>query len=552
MPGSFSPWRQAFAANNKLETEMKKKYWKVIVPVGAVIRCIPSKLVIAFTLIALLAGCAPSSPKPNPPAYWPTNGWRSTAPEEQGMDSEKLAQMVEHIQQEKLDVHSLLIIRNGYLVSEFYAYPYSAGQAHWVMSVTKSVISALVGIAIQKGYIKDVHQPLFSLLPDQGVANLDEKKKAITLEDLLTMTSGLDCHENPAPGEAFMQASENWIQFMLVLPMAEQPGTTFNYCTSAVELLSAVLQKATGMSTREFANQNLFGPLGIGPISEERWTSDPQGVTVGGYGLALTPTEMAKLGYLFLNQGQWDGQTIVPADWVAASTVSHANQGAKKEYGYLWWVDPQGKWYAALGRGGQHIFVYPAENLVVVFTADLPYTNDADLIPLQELLDQYILPSVKSDEPLSANSNSLARLEAGIQALAQPQPTVLPPLPSIAAEISGKTYTLEDNPFGWQTMIFTFQDGADEAKVTLNGVQQFTIGLDNVYRVFSLGDTAFPQAFRGYWETPDTFVIDDSVLGQMLQFTFRIQFSGDTLHITAKEKFSGSSFEIKGALNPAT
>jgi CubicO group peptidase (beta-lactamase class C family) len=511
------------------------------------------KMGIVFILILFLTSCAPSSStKPTSPEYWPTDGWRSTAPEEQGMDSEKLAQMVEHIQQEKLDLHSLLIIRNGYLVSEFYAYPYSVGQAHWVMSVTKSVISALVGIAIQKGYIKDVHQPLFSLLPDQGVANLDEKKKAITLEDLLTMTSGLDCHENPAPGEAFMQASENWVQFMLDLPMAEQPGTKFNYCTGAVELLSAVLQKATGMSTREFANQNLFGPLGIGSISEERWPSDPQGVTVGGYGLALTPTEMAKLGYLFLNQGQWDGQTIVSADWVADSTASHANLGDTKEYGYLWWTDPQEKWYAALGRGGQHIFVYPAENLVVVFTADQPYTNDADLIPLQELLDGYILPAVKSDAPLPANPKSLAHLDAGTQALAQPQPKTPPPLPAVAAEISGKTYKLQDNPFGWQTMILSFQEGSDEAKVTLNGVQQFTIGLDNVYRVFSLGDTAFPQAFRGYWETPDTFVVEDILLGQMRKFTYRVRPSADAIHITWQEMDSGNQVEVQGTLDPAS
>jgi CubicO group peptidase (beta-lactamase class C family) len=510
------------------------------------------ELGIALILIIFLTSCAPSYPAPNPPAYWPTNGWHSTAPEEQGMDSDKLAQMVEHIQDEKLDLHSLLIVRNGYLINELYVYPYSSGQAHEVMSVTKSVISTLVGIAIQKGYIKDVHQPLFSLLPDQGIANLDEKKKAITLEDLLTMTSGLDCHENPAPGEVFMQASENWVQFMLDLPMAAQPGTTFNYCTGAVELLSAVLQKATGMSAREFANQNLFGPLGIGPIPEERWPSDPQGVTVGGYGLALTPTEMAKLGYLFLNQGQWDSQTVLPADWVTASTARHANQGAKKEYGYLWWVDPQGKWYAALGRAGQHIFVYPADSLVVVFTSDLPYTNDADLIPLQELLDGYILPAVKSDAPLPANPKGLARLDAGIQALAQPQPTAPPPLPPIATDISGKTYKLQDNPFGWQTMILSFQEGSDEAKVTLNGVRQFTIGLDNVYRVFSLGDTAFPQGFRGYWETPDTFVVDDVLLGQMRQFTYRVQPSADAIHITWQEMDSGNQVEVQGALDPAS
>jgi hypothetical protein len=348
-----------------------------------------------------------------------------------------------------------------------------------------------------------------------------------------------------------MQASENWVQFMLNLPMAAQPGTKFNYCTGAVEVLSAVLQKATGMTAREFANQNLFAPIGMGPIPEARWPSDPQGVTVGGYGLALTPGEMAKLGFLFLNQGRWDGKTIVPADWVAASTVSHANRGDKKEYGYLWWIDPQGKWYAALGRAGQHIFVYPAENLVVVFTADLPYTNDADLIPLQELLDQYILPAVKSDKPLPANPNSLTRLAAGIQALGQPQRTTPPPLPAIAAEISGKTYTLEDNPFGWHTLVFSFQDGADEVKITVDGVP-LAVGLDNVYRMSSVGDGTFPQGFRGRWENQDTFVVDNIVLGQMGQATNRIQFSGDAIHLTRQDKYSGSKVEIQGALNPAT
>jgi CubicO group peptidase (beta-lactamase class C family) len=468
------------------------------------------------------------------------------------MDSEKLAQMVEHIQQEKLGIHSLMIVRNGYLVSEFYAYPYSAGQAHSVMSVTKSVISALVGIAIHKGYIKDVHQPLFDFLPDLEVANFDDKKKAITLEELLTMTSGLDCHENPASGEPYMQASQDWVQFMLDLPMAEQPGTRFNYCTGAIELLSAVIEKATGMNTRKFANENLFTPIGIGPVTENRWPSDPQGVTIGGFGLALTPLEMAKFGLLFLNQGQWEGKTVIPASWVTASTTSHANKGDKKEYGYLWWIDPQAKWYAALGRSGQHIFIYPAQNMVVVFTAGLPYTNDADLIPLQNLLDRYILPSLKSDRSLSANPDGYALLEATTQALARPQRTVPPALPAAANEISGKVYTLEDNPFGWHSMIFNFPLAADEARITVDGMREFTIGLDNVYRIYSIDDKTFPQAFRGHWENQDTFLVDDLVLGQFMQVISRIQFSGTAININWNEINSGNVVEIKGQQQQVT
>lgn len=509
------------------------------------------RFVSVLILITLLAGCAPAALTPASAPSWPTQGWQHTAPEEQGMDSELLAQMMANIQKDKLNLHSLLIARNGYLVSELYVYPYSAEQAHQVMSVTKSVIATLVGIAIQKGEIKDIHQPLLDLLPGQEAANLDDQKKAITLEDLLTQTSGVDCPDAPGPGEISMEASPDWIQFMLDRPMAAKPGSTFHYCNGATHLLSAVLQQATGMSAREFANRELFGPLGIGPISEERWPSDPQGVTIGGYGLTLTPAEMAKFGYLYLNQGKWDGQTIVPGKWVTAATASHANRGDKKEYGYLWWVDPQKEWYAALGRAGQHVFVYPSKQLVVVFTSDLPYTNDADLAPLQKLLDQYILPAVKSDRSLSPNSKGVAQLEAGIQSLSQPVAMPLQPLPAIASRISGQTYTLEDNPFGWHTLVFTFKEGESKASVVIDGIRQLEFGLDNVYRLSSMDDSSFPEALRGHWEGRDTLVVEDILLGQSFRTISRVQFSGQSLHLDWQELSSGQKIEIQGVLSSA-
>jgi CubicO group peptidase (beta-lactamase class C family) len=507
------------------------------------------RLGITIVLIAFLAACAPARPAPAPPAYWPTDGWRSTTPEEQGMDSETLARMVEHIQQEKLDLHGLQVVRNGYLVGELYPHPYSADQPHWVMSVTKSVIGTLIGIAIQKGYIKDVKQTLGSLLPDEDLAGLDEAKKAITLEDVLTQTSGLDCPYE-ATGQPGASGSQTWVQAALDQPLSAPPGTKFTYCTNTTHILSAVLQKATGITARQFANQVLFAPIGIGPISEERWPSDPQGVTIGGYGLALTPGEMAKLGYLFLNQGQWDGQTVVPADWVSTSTSSHSDRGNTKEYGYLWWVDPHGKWYAALGRGGQHVFVYPAENLVVAFTSDLLADPKGDLPPLQELLDSYILPAVKSEAPLPPNPEGQAHLKSAIEALAQPQASKAVPLPAIAKQISGETYALEENPFGWQTIGFTFQEGADEATVSVDGQRDITVGLDGLYRIYTGESSTFPQAVRAYWESADTLVVEDLYLGETMQFTFRIQFAGDGIHITAQERDSGTTLEAQGSLSP--
>ncbi len=528
------------------------------------------KFGIFIVLLLLLASCAapsstqlpPTQPSPAQPsatqppptqpslAYWPTGGWRTSTPEEQGMDSQVLAQMAGHIQQERLDLNSLLIVRNGYLVTELYVYPYSAGQVHDVWSVTKSVTSALIGIAIQRGEVQDVQVPVFSLLSGQGLANMDAQKKSITIENLLTQTSGLDCNDgSPTTGVGAMGASENWVDFVLSQPVVSPPGEKFNYCTTAIQVLSAILQKATGMSEREYANQYLFGPLGIGPIPEGRWPADPQGVSTGGYGLALTSQEMAKLGLLYLNIGQWDGQTVVPASWVTTSTTTHSDFGDKKEYGYLWWVDPQGTWYAALGHGGQHIFVFPARNLVVTLTASLPGTNDADLIPLQELITDYILPSIKSDQPLPVNPDGVSGLTAGLQALSEPAPVSPAALPAIAADISGKTYTFGDNPLGWSTMIFTFQDGADVAKVTVNGVRQLEVGLDNVYRRYDIDTKIFPEMLRGSWETPDTFVVEDLQIGKIIKVVFRVQFSGNTIHVSGEEIYSGSQFTFQGAIS---
>jgi CubicO group peptidase (beta-lactamase class C family) len=506
------------------------------------------RLRIAFLIIPFLTGCITPATQARPaPDYWPTEGWRTTTPEEQGMDSGTLVKMIDSIQQEQLPLHSLLIVRNGYLVSEIYPYPYTANQVHIVQSVTKSVLGALVGIAIEQGYIKDVHQPLFNMVGKENASNHDKDKEAITLENLLTMTAGFDCTDDPTLGKPIMQNSEDWVDFMLNSPMVSKPGKKFNYCTGEAQLLSAILQKATGMQTRSFANQVLFSQLGIKPRTETLWPSDPQGITLGGYELGLTPQQMAKFGYLFLNDGKWDGKTIIPSQWVKASTTSHSQGDGEKGYGYLWWIDPRGRWYAALGRNGQHIFIYPEENMVVVFTAALPTGNNADLIPLQKLLDQYILPAVKSGEPLPDNPDAQARLKAKIQTLEQPQ-RIVSNLPNTAKEISGKTYNLEENPFGWKTIVFSFPEGKDEAQIATDDNPPTQVGLDNLYHFAEAGESPFSVGFRGTWKDTDTFVIEYLLLGAPLHYQVTVDFTGDKIHITQLDYLTGSEGKIDGTL----
>jgi CubicO group peptidase (beta-lactamase class C family) len=368
-------------------------------------------LVLLWLLGALVAGCGQPAPTaaptsvPTPPtsapalpssapaspatgsSYWPTGDWRTSSPAEQGMDPDKLALMLQAVEQEQLKLHSLLIIRNGSIVSETYFPPYTAQTPHEQFSVTKSVIATLVGIAIDKGSIDGVDQRVVDFFPSHTFEHPDERKAAMTLEDVLTMRTGLDWQEADSTFRAMYQ-SPDWVQFMLDIPMHEQPGRQFRYCSGCSHLLSAIVQQRSGMNTRDFAQQALFDPLGISSV---HWEDDRQGIPIGGWGLWLTPRDMAKFGYLYLHDGVWDGRQIVPAAWVKAAVQGHTETGSGLGYGYQWWTDPAGDAYVALGRDGQMIYVVPALQLIVVTTAA---TDGHDAI--FELIRQYIVPAVQT------------------------------------------------------------------------------------------------------------------------------------------------------------
>lgn len=340
--------------------------------------------------IAAPAAVKPSatpSPTATPGAYWPTDDWRTSTPEEQGMDGAKLAQMLDGIQQQHLGLHSLLIIRHGYIVSETYYGPYQRDTRHELYSCTKSFMSTLIGIAVDQGKIKGTSQRVMDFFPGRTFANPDLRKESMTVDDLLTMRSGLDWIESDQTYTA-MYWSKDWAKYVLDEPMAQSPGSQFNYCSGCSHVLSAILQQATGMETREFATRYLFEPLGISSVT---WDVDSSALAIGGWGLQITPRQMAKLGYLYLHDGKWDGQQIVSAEWVKTATQKHTEIGGEGGYGYQWWIYPSLGAYTALGRYGQMIFVAPASNLVVVMTAQIDNHD-----PEFKLIEDYILPAVQN------------------------------------------------------------------------------------------------------------------------------------------------------------
>lgn len=506
------------------------------------------KTFVLLLIAGLIAGCAGPSSSIHPPAYWPTNGWRSSTPEEQGMDSAVLAGMFEHIAKQHLNLRSVLIVRNGYLVTEAYFQPYIADTPHTIESITKSVIDALIGIAIDQKYIKDANQTLLSYYPpEKHINNLDANKQAIKLKDMLSLTAGFYCNDAPSSNNRTMTQSGNWVAFMLDSPMAAAPGTTFNYCSGAAHMLSDVLQRSVKMSAREYANEQLFKPLGIAAVPPERWGTDPQGVSLGGFGLYLTPRDVAKLGLLYLNNGRWADKQIVPADWVAASTTQHAIKEDGTGYGYLWTVYPAEGRYAALGLAGQQLHVLPKQNLVVVFTSGLPVYGEAP--PLNDLLKNYIVPAVKSDAALPANSTGAAHLTADIQAVANPKQPV-PAVPPLARLISGKTYRFADNPYDVRAWTFNFQvlpDGTVEHILeTSLMTQTLSIGLDGRYAGSAGLNTT---GLRGHWANDNTFIIEAIPVGQVAEYEYRLTFNANDLEaVTVERVFGGEPLKLHATL----
>jgi CubicO group peptidase (beta-lactamase class C family) len=356
----------------------------------------------AFTIVLILLVCLifgvgvvgyanpqparTSSDQTSTSTYWPTQGWRTSTPEAQGMDSQKLTLMLETVKQQKLNLHSLLVIRNGYLVSETYFQFYKEQTKHELYSCTKSFIATLVGIASDQGSIDRLNHPVLDFFPERTIENRDTRKEAMTVDDLLTMRAGLDWQEGD-PIYRAMYLSSDWVKFVLDKPMRAQPGSQFNYCSGCSHVLSAIIQQEIGMNTQDFAQQKLFAPLGIASLN---WDRDRQGISLGGWGLQITPRDMAKLGYLYLHNGMWDGQQIVSAEWVKTATQKHTATDGKLGYGYQWWIYPSLGAYTALGRAGQTIFVIPDLNVIVVTTADIGGHDE-----IFKLIEQYIPPAVQ-------------------------------------------------------------------------------------------------------------------------------------------------------------
>ena len=337
--------------------------------------------------------------------YWPASEWKRISPEEVGLDSAKLAALDATIKAGHKNIRGIVIVKHGRIAYEKYYQGCSASDVHHVASVTKSVVSALIGIAVDQGAIKSVDEKVLSFFPEYIPEDDDFLKRSVTLKNLLTMTAPFPFSWKEGDSRSHepldrLRRQKDWVNYTLKMMGQKGKLGEFQYYTAGTHLLSAIITKVTGMSMLEFANKMLFSQIGMQEIPDyemqsfsleavfgkeiKGWTKDPQGITAGGFGLTLTPRDMARFGFLYLNHGMWEGRQVLSERWIKESLLMNSNN-----YGYLWWLKDEKDVfsYAALGAGGNVICCIPEKDVVVAIASEI-ISHPKDRWPL---IEQYIL-----------------------------------------------------------------------------------------------------------------------------------------------------------------
>lgn len=324
------------------------------------------------------------------------DGWETGSLQSMQVDSTLIYALCNKLQNEAHEVHSVLLSKNGKLIIEEYFGEYAVNELHDLRSVTKSIIALLMGIAIDKGFVDGVDDPISKYIKNSMPnKNLDDRKEAITIKHLLTMSTGLDCNDwdKKSKGqEDKIYKKDDWLQYFLDLPMINEPGAVSNYCTMCAVMTAEIISQASGLTIDKFAERYLFIPLGITNVN---WghTSN-KAVIPSGKRLYMSARDMAKIGQLLLNAGVWNGKQIVSEAWLKASTFGQTKITGI-DFGYFWWAIPfkvNGKTidvYAATGNGGQYIMVFPESDMVAVFTGGA-YNSPDDKLPFAIVKDIFL------------------------------------------------------------------------------------------------------------------------------------------------------------------
>jgi hypothetical protein len=387
------------------------------------------------------------------------------------------------------------------------------------------------------------------LFADKQIENVDDRKKAMTVQNLLDMTSGIEWVEKAlTPDETIMRMykSPDRTAFVLNQPMAAAPGAEFNYSGGNPYLLSALINRKSGQSALAFARKELFEPLGIKSV---KWGSvDAQGVSNGESGLFLSPHDMARIGYLYLHDGMWEGKRIIPSSWVDRTKAGPVTATFGFHYANLWWSYPEKGATMARGRHSQLILVLPKPDIVAVMTGVL---RDSEFYSASGLIDD-ILGAVKSDTSLPDDPIAKALLAAAIRQAATEKPSAMGGTPELAKTVSGRTYRLDDNVLHAKSFTLNLLDPDPSWEITTHTgkadrpTERFTglMGLDGRFRKSPPAPYGI-NAARGRWINEHTFAMERRILGHGETDTWTLTFDGDKVTVNY-ENTDGFKAELHG------
>jgi len=482
---------------------------------------------------------------------------RST-PEAQGMSSQAILAFLEAVDRSKHEFHSLMVVRHGKVIAEGWWSPYRAGSPHMLYSLSKSFTSTAVGLAVAEGKLT-VKDRVITFFPKDLPAAISDHLADLRVKDLLTMSVG---HGEDSTASLWDQ--DNWVKQFLSLPIPNPPGTQFLYNSGATFMLSAIVQKVSGVKLLDFLEARLFQPLGI---SGATWETAPQGINTGGWGLKLQTEALAKFGLLYLQQGKWDDRQLLPASWIAEATSFKIQQpGGDLErlkqqsdwhqgYCYQFWRCRHNA-YRGDGAFGQYCIVMPDQDAVIAITSESP-SMQGEL----DLIWEHLLPAMKT-EAIAADQSSQSQLAKRLGSLALQPPKALKSS-AAAARVSRREFVLEPNDAGIRSVGFAFKrDSCMFTATNAGGSHTIHCGLAS----WILGRTSMPGtppkltkgklgpvsqiAASGTWKDEITFEMTWRFYETPHHDTVTCRFEGDQLTVEFLDSMTAMAPGKKDQRNP--
>lgn len=461
------------------------------------------------------------------------NIWKVSSPEEQEMNSSAFIDEFKFIKQDSVNIHSLLIIKNNHIVLDAAFYPFKNTYVHDLASATKSITSLLIGIAIDKKFIKSENEPIINFFPEYKINN--DTLKTVTIKDLLNMSSGFQCSWDDGEKElSEMRSSNDWVEFMLTLPFANKPDAQFSYCSGNFYLLAEILQRTAKMSCHEFAEKYLFTPLNFG---KSYWLTNYKGVNNGWGDLHISIYDFAKIGCLILNNGTWNGKQIISKAWIQKIQPLHKINGSEF-YGYGWWLDSGNPdEIQAIGRGCQRLFILKNRNMVIATFGGGGYDNGN--------IDDLALQAIKTYNE-DENHYSLLKLE--IKNAGSPDSLIATTETFPLKELNRNFWVDNNNDMGLKSL--RFEKRKSDYYIILSFIDSskeiHPIGMNNQYKISKEHTFGLPMAVKGRWINK-TLYIDYNRLCRIENYKFAITFKTDnSIELKLTEASKGINQTITG------